>query len=117
MKTTLLNFIARSSRFRLRTMLILVAAAVLPLGFFAVTESRRERFLRLATYHESRIQGTNGLKYSDRRTLWVNGRIFTERVTPRQRLLDLWHLALYHKYRDAARHPWLPLGADPPRPE
>jgi hypothetical protein len=89
-------------RIRLRTLMIAVAVAALPLGLWAGIERRRAAFDRTAAYHVTQVVG-----------LTVGGRP----LTPSERRRDEWHYALFLKYREAAFRPWIPVGPDPPEPE
>jgi hypothetical protein len=92
----------RLPRFRLRALMIAVAAVALLLGLWAGIERRRADFRRIARYHSFRNLG-----------LLVDSRS----LTPLELRQDEWHHALYLKYQRAARYPWLSVEPDPPEPE
>lgn len=87
-------------RFRIRTMMILIALcaiACLP----AVVAEREERFRRLMRYHKSRQFAVDDQP--------IPPPISRERAE--------WHWRMEEKYRRAADRPWLPVKPDPPAPE
>lgn len=85
-------------QFTLRRMMILVAIAALIAGGMAGLERRRLRLLEIAEAHAVPI------------------RVMTA-DTDINRPEWQWHFAMYAKYSQAARHPWLPVEADPPEPK
>jgi hypothetical protein len=91
-------------RYRLRTLLILVAVAGLLLGAAAMLRRRRARFLRLSAYHAAR-SGPD---------VWYRTTI-SDVILWHQEIYG-WHDALAAKYRFAADHPWRWAPPDPPRP-
>ena len=80
-------------RITVRRLMIAVAIAGAVLGLVA----RRERSRRISDHHLAQAlriarSGTSNLVRLE------------------------WHSAMFVRYSDAARHPWMPLGADPPEP-
>jgi hypothetical protein len=93
----------RPPRFRLRTLLVAVAAV----GFSLWLMARRERFRGLAAHHRSRA--SRGATPH----VFIAGRPVCSLPTPR----GLWHAEVADKFERAAAHPWLPVAPDPPPPE
>jgi hypothetical protein len=79
--------------------------------------ARRERLLRLSTYHAEQSQRTMILQQSnlpvavDAAGSHQPGAYLFP--TPRSQ----WHARMSMKYQTAARYPWLPVEPDPPEPE
>jgi hypothetical protein len=92
--------------------MVAVALLSLPLGLVA----RRERFLRLSTYHALQslrtmvVQQSNLPVAVDAVGAQQPGAYLSP--TPRSQ----WHATLSMKYQTAARYPWLPVEPDPPAP-
>jgi hypothetical protein len=110
----------RLPRFRLRTMMILVAVVGVIAGIGIVGERRRARFSELADQH--RLQVVNVLEGPTDYDGEFRGdpdvlNLEMRPVTGVVRLRDLWHMAMARKYRRATRYPWLPVEPDPPEPE
>jgi hypothetical protein len=93
-------------------MMLLVAGAGTIFGASAEWQRRRDRFSRLAEYHEasSRITWACGKRsFSATNDLgedvrgWSSARIE-------------WHNRLGEKYRRAAGRPWMAVEPDPPQP-
>jgi hypothetical protein len=95
-------------RFTVRRMMVVVAV----LAILVWLGERHLRFTRLSEYHRSNA----GIYLEfDEQTGWVgyvtrDGRDIPERV-------HLWHAKLEDKFRESARHPWLPIQPDPPDPK
>jgi hypothetical protein len=110
----------RMPRFRVRTLMIVVAVLALPLG---LCMERRSRFLRLAAEHaREAYRGGSALpmifdnsgpepRYCD-----DSGRELSASEAEQRIALNSWHDSLALKYRRAAASPWLPVEPDPPEP-
>lgn len=85
-------------QFTVRRMMLLVAVTALIAGGLAGLERRRLRLLHIAKIHAAPI------------------RVMTAE-TDINRPEWQWHFAMYAKYSQAARQPWFPVEADPPRPK
>jgi hypothetical protein len=93
----------------------MIAVALVALVLSAVLE-RRSRFLRLAEYHRSQVDGVLYvfvIPKPDRVCVdyWIDAQgrqISSQQVQ--------WHDRLSFKYRDPAARPWLPVEPDPPPP-
>lgn len=98
------------ARFRLRTLMIVVAVVGLLLGGGLTLRRRSAQFRVLAQHHHA-LAGFATMTYAD-------GSSTEFRLTPEgyQAKQD-WHLVLRDKYKCAARYPWLPVPADPPEPK
>src|SRR4051812_40930884 len=100
-------------RFRLRTLMIAVAAVGVVFGGLAGLhriDQQRQRFRTLARNHLNReyvnrliMQGS--AEYGDAKA-----------ITEQHRMLAEYHHALNLKYEHAARYPWLPVPPDEPEP-
>jgi hypothetical protein len=92
-------------RFRPRLWMLLAAVAVAAMGAdgAAMLLRRREHYRQLAAYHSSQAS-----------PLWQGdpGYFFPENLGPL-----FWHEQMRQKYEKAARHPWLRVEPNPPRPE
>ena len=86
-------------RFTVRRLRITVAIVGLVLAGVIDARRRRERFLRIADFHERR--SPNG--YAG---------FYLVPLSP----TDEWHDQMGQKYRRAAARPWLPVAPDPPAP-
>jgi hypothetical protein len=95
----------RLPRFRLRTMIIVVAIVGAPMG---VLIERHRRFHRLASFHAAR--GGEGVWAPTR--IRANGSDLVKWRIAR----EVWHYDLADKYREASLKPWLPVAPDPPEP-
>jgi hypothetical protein len=87
----------RPPKMTTRRMIITVAVVGLVLAGVIETRRRRERFLRIAEFHE-------------RHSPYSYIGFFEPHVTP----LGQWREEMGQKHRRAAARPWLPLGPDPP---
>jgi hypothetical protein len=85
-------------QFTIRRLMIAVALMALVAGLFAGLERRRLRLLDVARVHADPIRVMTAETDIDRPE-WQ------------------WHFAMYAKYSQAARRPWLPLAPDPPEPK
>lgn len=94
----------RLSTFRVRTLMITVAALAAVLAIGTGLQRRKARFERLFSYHRG-LAGPTVVRSFDPGT-----RTFK---TARGR----WHWDLSMKYADAAQRPWLPVPHDPPEPK
>lgn len=81
--------------------------AVLVAGALLSLVARRERFKRLADYHEA-MHYRSAIQLVD---VEYQETIFGP--TPR----STWHMKMAQKYDRAAARPWLPLAPDPPCPK
>jgi hypothetical protein len=90
--------------------MLVVALLSLPLGLVA----RRERLLRLSTYHAEQslrtmiVQQSNLPAAVDAVGALQPGAYLSP--TPRSE----WHVRMSMKYQTARRYPWLPVEPDPP---
>ncbi len=104
-------------RFKLRTLLLMVALFAVALAVVVEISQRRNRFQRLADDHwkqtlllpEDQID-INGYSYVENQA--TRTKIYTGK---NMRDID-YHDLLYRKYEYAASHPWLPVEPDPPPP-
>src|SRR5262249_6545254 len=107
----------RWSRFRVRTLMIVVVASAMVLGTIAGLVRRREFYLRQAERHR---------RLSDEQ--YVSSTLVFQRThfgpsKPERALMDAYerrgdyHAGLQAKYERAARYPFLPVAPDPPEPE
>ena len=100
-------------RFTVRRLMVAVALLSLLLGLVA----RRERLLRLSTYHAEQSHRTMIVQQSnlpvavDSAGAHQPGAYLS--TTPRSE----WHARMSMKYQTAARYPWLPVESGPPEPE
>jgi hypothetical protein len=97
----------RQLRITVRGMMVSVAIAAIALGLVA----RSRRFYRMALYHDARTIST-GLEKDGVRL--PGG--FDDYSEPVSQEANDWHHVMAVKYEWAARHPWLPVGPDPPEP-
>ena len=108
-------------RFRLRTLMVAVAVAAVPLALLAVSGSRRQRFRRLAAEYDSRVVGIHAVWAEGKKYRYFHINPSSAASTPATRILqerrDLWNINLCINYRAAAEHPLWPVPPDPPRPE
>lgn len=103
---------------RVKCSLRSMTAAIAVLGIFCWISERKLRFHRLAEYHFLRSET------GDIGCIMV--------AMPNGKLTDLielgtgmpttwegrdWHRSLFQKYESATSAPWLPVSADPPKPE
>jgi hypothetical protein len=112
-------------RFRFRTVMVLVAVVALALGGYVEVQRRRQKFEKLAAYHEARI-GQGGFGNSRSLTMMnragqVIGKLSYEvSQSEHRRWWDAdqaWHKEMKAKYLGAASRPWLPVAPDPPQPK
>ena len=97
----------RPFRFRIRALVILVAAVAIVLGVFVTMQRRSRSFGRRAAYHKVAFATI----ISEYRTL------LSSRNTPEEVVAVLgYHQDMSVKYRSAAARPWLPVGPDPAPP-
>ena len=105
----------RPPRFRLRTLLIVVALVALAL-VPATLARRRQRFEALAHHHREAAGGPFAVSL-----ISPAGRAHLYELAFRAGLLSperrQWHRDLTVKYERAARYPWLLVAPDPPPPE
>jgi hypothetical protein len=97
----------RVPRFRIRTLMIAVAAVAVFVAFGVTLHRRSTRFRQLADFHvraASRIEEELAVQSVGQ----VNAAATLDVVH--------WHDSLYFKYTRAANRPWLPVAADPPEP-
>lgn len=100
-------------RFRLRTILIAIAISGLMAGFVAAgqrTAYRQQeayRHYRLAINYENQIRNLPADE--------ICGPIDRKLFSSLRKRFD-YHVYLYIKYKDASRHPWLPVPPDPREP-
>src|SRR5262245_18165273 len=103
----------RLPRLTTRWLMVLVAVAGLVLGLAA----RRERLLRLATYHAVQANRTMSVMADGKRVGpeddLTRARSVSWRSTPRSQ----WHTRRSDEYRQAASRPWLPVPPVPPGPK
>jgi hypothetical protein len=109
-------------RFRLRTLMIVLALLALPLGTWCRVEGMRLAHRRRGDEHFRRIialgvgfgPGNHGYG------LLGFKRIPPRPLTPLERVRDRWHFALLMKNDAAARHawsrPWRSIAPEPPEP-
>lgn len=90
-------------RWRLRTLLIAVAALALILGLAAILRTRRERLAALSHQHSVEANRLENLLEGD--------------VADREALLRQvhWHDSVAHRFRRASERPWTSFVADPGR--
>ena len=104
----------RPPRFRLRTLLILVALSAVPLALIQVRR-RREHYRVQAELHGSLEQffraGIAGMGAT------IGGRTSSQLRSIREPRRVAYHAALRAKYERAAARPWLPVPPDPPPPD
>jgi hypothetical protein len=99
-------------RFTLRRLMVAVAIVAIIIGVVVEGERRRARFRELAANHYERgmrwfvLFGGESDYQRNMMQLWE------ERVGPTVE----YHATLRDKYEQAARYPWLPVGADPTAP-
>jgi hypothetical protein len=93
----------RLPTFRVRTLMIAVAACAVCLGFLSV-QRRRAQFMELSQDHL--IAGAEALFEN-----WS-----ARSQTPSYSAQVRYHWALAARYEEAASHPWLPVEPDPPPP-
>jgi len=100
----------RFPRFRLRTLLMVVAVLALVMAVSTAIARRSVALAQLAKFHGSRAELALACRlYRD-----ASGRTCLARVlTPR---FD-YHSSLRRKYEYAASRPWLPVPPDPPPPK
>ncbi len=112
----LIPFGRRLPRVRLRTLLIAVAVAALPLATWARIEARRVQFRSIAAQHRKKIIGLvcyrGGWNIFPVAIIKGEYRILRESEVK----LDTWHLRLSEKYARAAESPWMPVAPDPDPP-
>jgi hypothetical protein len=104
-------------RYRLRTLLMVVAVAALGMGTIVGLARRRESYLRQAAHHrklsnEARLYAM----FIERRYLhWWPSEPEKAEMAAYERRGD-YQAALQAKYELAARYPWLPVEPDRPEP-
>jgi len=105
---------------RLRSLMAIIAIIACLLGLVTGLRRRGESFERLASYH---LQARNHLYHEieplpDSGTTEQTIKIVASRGPAASRALEaaMYHDVLFGKYASAAKHPWYPLGADPPPP-
>lgn len=90
----------RLPRFRLRTLLIVVAVVAVGFGLW----HRSQRLSKVAALHRRRIA-----------MVWMADlELLTKGWTPEK---QNWHREMSGKYDYYAAHPWLPVPPDPPEPK
>ena len=103
----------RVPKFRIRTLMIAVAALGIAFGGLAGLQrmdQRRQRLLVLARHH---------LQQAVVNRLTLQGSVAHRAAkadTERYRMRAEYHHGLNLKYKYAALHPWLPVSSDPPEP-
>lgn len=129
----------RPPRFRLRTLMLLVAIAALAMAVRMMSVQRqehlwqRDRFARLEFYSRTmahaelasqRLRSSMTQRLNPRQTIEFSGlpdNSTSEEARDRQRLKQARGLVEYYeamkkKYEYAASHPWLIVPPDPPEP-
>jgi hypothetical protein len=94
----------RKPRFRLRTMMILVAFAAMLLAIVINLQRRKARFQELFSYHSVMAGPPRRQSFSPFPEVFVTAK-------------GRWHHDLAMKYAEASERPWLPVEPDPPEPE
>ena len=112
----------RPPRFRLRTLMVAVAAAGVVVFPAIEGERRRQQFEGLASFHAAMwlgaslvSQGGDPLPLPD--PCPVPGTVVPGADDPYLPGKIALHRTLMEKYRRAARYPWLPVPPDQPPPE
>jgi hypothetical protein len=100
-------------RFTMRRLMVAVALLSLLLGLVA----RRQRLLRLSTYHAEQSYRTMIVQQSNLPAAVdsFGGQEPGAYLFPTPR--SEWHTRMSMKYEVAASHPWLPVDPDSPPPE
>jgi hypothetical protein len=91
--------------------MVAVAVTALAMGI-AVIAWRRSLLQRLAAHHDTEARSIRPSVNGDFMPFGV-----TIQVSPEAAALADYHERLAEKYREAARHPWLPVEPDPPEPQ
>ncbi len=105
----------RPPRFRLRTMMILVAVLALSLSA-AVLWLRREQYRRLAEVYSLTEKVLRVDSHMARGTAAFPLLDLSDSMDRNARQAD-YYARLRRKYERAATRPWLPVAPDPPPPE
>ena len=103
-------------RFRLRTLMVAVAAVGMALAAYLSLVSRQARFEREASYHLNCVTGIAAIGTEGKKFRLLSVTREGRPVSPEQLRRDLWHISLCLKYRAAAQRPWWPIGIDTPAP-
>jgi hypothetical protein len=104
-----------SVRFTLRRIVVVVAVIAAVLAVLVSLGRRIRRFDDLASYHRSQVVGVvYAHSGPEGATILVPSSVdwAGKPVTPRQQILDRWHLQMFQKYLRAARYPWLDVTPD-----
>jgi hypothetical protein len=98
---------------QMTTRLWMIAAAVVALACAAVVliRERSDRLARIAREHSTPFPP---LSFAD---LIAANEPERQRLSLWSQRVAAWHGEMARKYQYAARHPWLPVGPDPPEPE
>jgi hypothetical protein len=115
----------RIPRFRLRTMVILVALTGSLMGLRVALE-RRRGYRRLREQYSGESRFHQNMAHSLRRSSDMLKRMASHQDNPNREIqakaaiIDIavaeYHDAMSRKYRQAARSPWLAVPPDPPEP-
>lgn len=110
----------RMPRFRLRTMMAVLAVVAIPFG---VCAERRARFLSIADRHFDEISDVVFAGYQGADGEWIYEATSDRQnegdppLSSREQSIATWYRHLAWKYQDAAAQPWLPVAPDPPEPK
>jgi hypothetical protein len=101
-------------RFRVRSMMVVVAIVALSMWAKFQVEARRTYFSQLVRQYDDQRYVASAFAYSG-----PGGAIMDERMKAdavRRATASAYYSDLIRKYERAARYPWLPVAPDPPKP-
>jgi|SRR5215467_5754768 len=104
----------RLPRMTTRRWMIAVAVVALICAAAVILRERKERFGRIARRHWHAVELSSLVGHAD---MLGTPRFPRETFALRRKRVIDWHREMARKYRGAARHPWLPVEPDPPKPE
>jgi hypothetical protein len=102
-------------RFKVRSLMVVVAIVALSIWARFQIDARRSDFSELVRYYDDKRMVASAFAYSG------PGGAVMERMMKadeaRRARASAYYSGLIQKYERAVRYPWLPVAADPPKPK